>query len=88
MLTKKNCPLCKRVKMLLDKREVIYRTFDAEEDIDGMAYVQYYGLSDSVLPRIIINDELLPVYDTFEETVNAVLKAIHFVPFTGCLVTD
>lgn len=83
VLTKKNCPMCKRVKMLLDKNGVIYKTLDAEDSVDGMAYVQFYGLGDSVLPRVIINEELLPAFETFEETVNAVLKSINLVPFVG-----
>ena len=83
LITKKNCPLCKRTKALLDKNNVIYRCLDAEEDLDGMSYVHYYGLGGSVLPRIIINDDLLPAYDTLEETLNAVLKAIGLIRFTG-----
>ena len=83
VLTKKNCPLCKRTKMLLDRNGVIYRSLDAEEDLDGMAYAHFYGLTDSVLPRVIINEDILPPYDTYEETVNAVLKAIGCIPFVG-----
>lgn len=88
VITKENCPLCKRLKKEFDRNGVIYRTLDAEKDIEGMAYVQFFALGDSVLPRVIINDDLLPAYDTFEETLNAVLKCLNGLPFRGieCLV--
>lgn len=83
VLTKKNCPLCKKTKMLLDRNGVIYRALDAEDDLDGMSYVHYYGIGNSVLPRIIINEELLPAYDTAEETVSNIIKMIGLVRFKG-----
>ena len=83
VLTKVDCPLCKRLKKELDRNGVVYRSLDAENDIDGMAYVQFYGLSNSVLPRVIINDELLPVYDNLQETLIAVLKQIKMTAYVG-----
>lgn len=83
VLTKVDCPLCKRLKKELDRNGVVYRSLDAENDIDGMAYVHFYGLSNSVLPRVIVNDELLPVYDNLQETLNAVLKQIKMTAYVG-----
>ena len=83
VLTKENCPMCKRLKKELDRNGVIYRSIDAEKDLDGMVYVQFYGLNESVLPRVIVNEELLPVRDTFEETLNAVLRLINISSFKG-----
>lgn len=76
VLTKENCPLCKRLKKELDRNGIIYRTLDAEKDLDGIATVCFFGLNESVLPRVIINDELIPPYDTFEKTVEVILRYI------------
>lgn len=83
IITTENCPMCKRLKKELDRNGVIYRTLDAENDIDGMAHVQFYGLNGSVLPRVIINEELLPVYDDMQGTLNAVLRAIRSPAVVG-----
>lgn len=84
VLTKVDCPLCKRLKKELDRNGVIYREFDAENDTEGMAYVHFYGLSGSVLPRVIINDDVLPPHDTIKETLDTILKRIGKVSYIGC----
>ena len=83
VLTKVDCPICKRLKKELDKRGIIYRELDAENDTEGMAYVHFYGLLGSILPRVVINDDVLPPYDTFEETVEAIMKYIEGPLYVG-----
>jgi glutaredoxin len=83
VLTKANCPMCKRLKKEFERNGIIYREFDAENDTEGMAYVHFYGLSGSILPRVVVNDDVIPPYDTFEETVEAVLKYIKGPSYTG-----
>ena len=83
ILTKENCPLCKRLKKEFERNGIIYRELDAENDIDGMAYVHFYGLANTVLPRIIINEEVIPPYETIQETLDAVMKYIRGPAYVG-----
>ena len=83
VITKANCPMCKRLKKEFDRCGIIYREFDAENDTEGIAYVHFYGLNGSILPRVVINDDVLPPYDTFEETVEAVLRYIKGPSYIG-----
>ena len=83
VLTKENCPMCKRLKKELDRNNIIYHTLDAENDIDGMAYVHFYGLSGSILPRVIINEKLMPVHDNIEDTLSDVLREIRGPIYMG-----
>ena len=83
VLTKENCPMCKRLKKEFDRHGIIYQSVDVESDLDGMAYVHYYGLTGSILPRVIINECLLPAYDTLNETLDVVLKSINGSSFKG-----
>ena len=56
-----DCPLCKHLKMLLDRERIVYesRMFDPDND-DDVAEMAYLGLLNAQFPVVVINGERLP----------------------------
>lgn len=55
------CPMCKHLKMLLDRERIVYesRMFDPDND-DDVAEMAYLGVLNAQFPVVVIDGERLP----------------------------
>ena len=56
-----NCPVCRHLKMLLDRERIVYenRMFDPDND-DDVAEMAYLGVLNAQFPVVVVDGKRLP----------------------------